>query len=59
MQSAGVNDGKAGFSGGSQTSTLTVFNPQDDGEYSCEVTSGALSDSPSSSTTAQLFTYCK
>ena len=59
VQSSGVEDGVAGYSGGSQTSTLTVSDPQSDGVYSCEVTSGALPDSPSSSTTAVLNTYCE
>ena len=43
----------------SQTSTLTVTNPQEDAVYTCVVTSGQYTDSNPSNTQASLNTYCK
>ena len=53
----GMEEGQ--FSGGSQTSTLTVSNPQEDTDYTCVVTSKQYPASASSTTIASLNTYCK
>ena len=44
---------------GSQTSTLTVADPQQDTEYTCMVTSGQYPTSTPSITTVALNVYCK
>lgn len=42
-----------------QTSTLTVANPQDDTVYTCLVTSGEYASSAQSQTTVTFNTFCK
>ena len=44
---------------GTQISTLTVTNPQEDTEYTCVVTSGEYSSSETSETTLSLNVYGK
>ena len=44
---------------GTQISTLTVTNPQEDTEYTCVVTSGEYSSSELSETTLSLNVYGK
>ena len=42
-----------------QTSTLTVDNPQDDEVYTCVVTSGQYDSSAPSETTVNINTFCE
>ena len=46
-----------GLNHGTQISTLTVTNPQEDTEYTCVVTSGEYSSSEPSETTLSLNVY--